>query len=83
MLFYPQSFNKKKFDLSSNLSQFFASTPLNLFPMAVAKLQPPIIKAVKRKGDYFDTMDKPIGLKNNSPMVITPYEPINHQALAL
>jgi hypothetical protein len=58
--------------LSSNLSQFFAKTPLNLFPMAVAKLHPPIMSAVNRKGDNLETIDNPIGLKNNSPIVITP-----------
>ena len=53
---------------------------VNLLPMEVDKNQPPIINAVKRGGLNFETSDKPIGLKNNSPIVITPYEEMNHHA---
>ena len=49
-----------------------AKIPESLFPIDVDKNQPPIIRAVNRGGLIFDTSDKPIGLKNNSPTVITP-----------
>jgi hypothetical protein len=68
--------------LNSYLSHILDKTPLNLFPMEVAKNHPPIIKAVKRGGLNLDTNERPIGLRNNSPMVITPYDPMNHQLYA-
>lgn len=48
--------------------------------MDVAKNHPPIINEVSLGGLSFETKDNPIGLKNNSPIVITAYEEINHQA---
>ena len=51
--------------------------------MEVAKNHPPIINEVIRTGETFETKESPIGERNNSPMVTTPYEPINHQADAL
>ena len=49
-----------------------ASTPLSLLPMDVDRNQPPIMRAVIRGGLSLDTIDNPMGLKNNSPIVITP-----------
>ena len=57
-------------------------TPDNLFPMDVAKNQPPIIKEVNRGGLNFDTSESPIGLKKSSPIVITAYDEINHHGEA-
>ena len=51
--------------------------------MEVAKNQPPIINAVIRGGLNLLTSERPIGLRNSSPMVITAYDEINHQELAL
>ena len=65
-------FTKKKFALCSYPSHILANTPLNLFPIDVDKNHPPIIKAVKRGGANFETSDKAIGLRHNSPTVITP-----------
>lgn len=56
------------------------STPESLFPIEVAKNQPPIINEVRRAGLNLETKDKPIGLRNNSPIVITAYELMNHHA---
>ena len=56
------------------------STPDSLLPMEVAKNQPPIIKEVRRAGLNLETKDKPIGLRKSSPIVITAYELMNHQA---
>lgn len=67
-----KKFTQKKPALNSYLSHMLESTPLNLFPIDVAKNQPPIIKAVRRGGLNFDTKESPIGLRNNSPIVITP-----------
>ena len=44
----------------------------------MARKNPPIIKAVIRGGESLDTSDKPMGDKQSSPMVITPYEAISH-----
>ena len=49
--------------------------------MAVLSIQPPIIKAAKRGGANLETNDNPIGLRHNSPTVITPYVPMSHHAL--
>ena len=58
----------------------YAKKYYTLFPIEVDKNHPPIIKAVSRGGLNLETNDNPIGLKNNSPIVITPYEEMNHQA---
>ena len=63
---------KKKNSFRSNTFHKPDKTPESLFPMAVDKNQPPIIKAAIRFGLSFDTNDNPIGLKNSSPTVITP-----------
>ena len=63
---------KKKFDLSSYLSQSPDKIPDSLFPMLVDKNHPPIIRAVRRGGLNFDTNESPIGDKHSSPIVITP-----------
>src|SRR5689334_2618706 len=55
--------------------------PANLFPVAMAKNQMPIINDVKRPGVNLFTMDKPIGLKNNSPTVCKKYKTVNHNIL--
>ena len=47
------------------------STPDSLFPIEVAKNQPPIIKDVNLGGLNFETSESPIGLKKSSPIVIT------------
>ena len=62
----------KKSVFCSYLSHILASTPLNLFPIEVLKNHPPIINAVMRGGLNLETKLNPIGLKNNSPIVITP-----------
>ena len=64
-------FTQKKSALYSYLSQKLLNTPESLFPIDVARNHPPIIKAVNLGGLSFETSDKPIGLKNNSPIVIT------------
>ena len=56
--------------------------PANLLPVATAKNQIPIIKEVKRAGDNLFTIDKPIGLKHNSPMVCKKYTPVRTKMLA-
>lgn len=77
------AFTQKKFALSSYPSHILLNTPDNLFPIDVAKNQPPIMSAVILGGLNLLTKDNPIGLKNNSPTVITAYDEMNHQALAL
>ena len=61
------AFVRKKFDFLSNKSHMPESTPDSLFPIAVDKNQPPIIKAAILFGAILDTNDKPIGLKSHSP----------------
>ena len=77
------AFTQKKFDLSTYPSHILLKTPDNLFPIEVAKNHPPIIRAVILGGLNLLTNDKPIGLRKSSPTVITAYDEINHQALAL
>ena len=67
-----KKFTRKKSALWAYPSQSVARMPLSLFPMDVLKNQPPIIKAVNRFGLTLLTSDNPIGLKNNSPTVMTP-----------
>ena len=62
---------KKKFALLSYPSHIEARMPDNLLPIEVLKNQPPIIKDVRRGGLNLDTKLKPMGLKNNSPIVMT------------
>ena len=45
------------------------NVPENLFAAAFAKNQVPIIKEDSRSGASFETIDKPIGDKHNSPIV--------------
>ena len=66
------AFVKKKFDFFSKRSHIPESTPESLFPIAVDRNQPPIINAAIRFGANFETRDSPIGLKQSSPIVITP-----------
>lgn len=47
-------------------------TPDSLLPIEVERKKPPIIKAVSLGGLNFETKDSPIGLRHNSPTVITP-----------
>ena len=61
----------KKILLSGILSQKLAITPATFPPRDVERNHPPIINAVKRGGDSFDTNDNQIGLKNISLMVKT------------
>ena len=65
-------FTKKKLPLCAYPSHMLANTPLNLFPIDVDKNQPPIINAVNLGGANLDTKESAIGLKHNSPTVITP-----------
>ena len=65
-------FTRKKLALFSYPSHKVAKMPDNLLPNDVLKNQPPIITAVMRFGLNLDTKESPIGLKNNSPMVIIP-----------
>ena len=48
------------------------NTPDNLLPIEVETNHPPIISEVIRIGLNLETSDSPIGLKSNSPMVMTP-----------
>ena len=70
--------SKKNIFLSVKSSQKPVITPAILPPNEMDKNQPPIISAVNRGGDNFETKDKPIGLKNISLMVNTKYVPHNH-----
>ena len=56
--------------------------PANLLPVAIARNQIPIINEVKRAGVNLFTIDKPIGLKNNSPIVCIRYKPVRKKMLA-
>jgi len=68
----------KKTFLSGILSQKLAITPATLPPNDVDKNHPPIINAVNLGGDNLETNDKPIGLKQISLTVNTPYVRNNH-----
>ena len=57
--------------------------PANLFPVAIAMNQIPIIKEVNLPGLSLFTIDNPIGLKNNSPTVCKKYNPVNQSMLTL
>ena len=57
-----------------------ARIPDNLFPTEFAKKNPPIIKAVNLAGDNLETNDNPIGERQSSPIVTTPYPAINQSA---
>src|SRR5690606_19219240 len=63
--------------------QKLARTPESLFPIDVERKNPPIIRAVIRGGESFETSDKPIGERHSSPIVITPYAAISHKAETL
>src|SRR5687767_8075899 len=63
----------KKILLSGILSQKLAITPATLPPKDVERNQPPIINAVNRGGDNFETNDRPIGLRHISLIVNMPY----------
>ena len=63
----------KKILLSGILSQKLAITPATLPPNDVERNQPPIINAVNRGGDNFETNDRPIGLRHISLIVNMPY----------
>src|SRR5688572_11312108 len=65
-------FTQKKLALCSYPSHILANTPLILFPIDVDKNHPPIISAVNLGGLSFETRDNAIGLRHNSPIVITP-----------
>ena len=60
---------RKYMDLSVKVSQKVAINPATFPAMAFTRNQHPIIKAVIRGGDNFDTIDKPIGLMRSSPSV--------------
>jgi hypothetical protein len=66
-----KALTQKKLDLSTYPSHILLNTPDNLFPIEVAKNQPPIINAVILGGLNLLTSDNPIGLRNSSPTVIT------------
>lgn len=65
-------FTQKKVDLCSYPYHIPASTPDSLFPIAVERKKPPIIRAVIREGESFETNESPIGDRQSSPTVITP-----------
>lgn len=65
-------FVRKKLALLSYLSHNEAKILDNLFPIDVLKNHPPIINPVNLGGLNLETKLNPIGLKNNSPTVITP-----------
>ena len=65
-------FTIKKYALLSYSYQKLASTPESLFPIEVERKKPPIINAVSRGGESFETRDNPIGDNINYPKVITP-----------
>src|SRR5690606_40608073 len=60
--------------------QKLAKTPESLLPIDVERKNPPIIKAVIRGGESFDTNERPIGDRQSSPIVITPYAATSHNA---
>jgi len=60
----------KKSALLSKLSQKPAMIPAIFAPREVVMNQPPIIRAVNRRGETLDTRDKPTGLTNSSLIVI-------------
>ena len=68
----------KKIFLSGILSQKLAITPATFPPNEVDKNHPPIINAVKRGGDSLETNESPIGLKQISLTVNTPYVKNSH-----
>ena len=45
--------------------------PDSLLPIEVDRNHAPIISAVSRGGLSFDTIDRPIGLRHSSPIVMT------------
>lgn len=55
--------------------------PASLLPVAIAMNQIPIISEVNLPGVNLFTIDKPIGLKNNSPTVCRKYKPVNQSML--
>src|SRR5687767_708808 len=57
--------------------------PASLLPVAIAMNHIPIMSEVNRPGASLFTMDKPIGLKNNSPTVCRKYNPVSHRILTL
>ena len=65
-------FMRKNQLFSSKPSQRPLSMPLSLLPTEVLRKKPPIIKAVIRGGLNLLTSDRPMGLKQSSPTVITP-----------
>ena len=67
-----KQFTKKKFALFSYPYHIPAKTPLILLPIDVLRKNPPIIKAVNRGGLSLLTSERPIGLRQSSPTVITP-----------
>ena len=73
----------KKTFLSGILSQKLAITPATLPPNEVDKNHPPIINAVNRGGASFETNERPIGLKQISLTVNTPYVRNNQNEDAL
>ena len=73
---------KKNF-LSGILSQKLAITPATLPPNEVDKNHPPIINDVNRGGANLEVNERPIGLKQISLTVNTPYVRNNHMDEAL
>jgi hypothetical protein len=45
--------------------------PASLLPIEVDRNHAPIISAVRRGGLSFDTIERPIGLRQSSPIVTT------------
>ena len=73
----------KKTFLSGILSQKLAITPATLPPNEVDRNHPPIINDVNRGGANLEVNERPIGLKQISLTVNTPYVMNNHMEEAL
>ena len=56
--------------------------PASLLPVAMARNQIPIIRDVNLPGVSLLTMERPIGLRHNSPTVCRKYRPVRNRMLA-
>src|SRR3954469_14159555 len=56
--------------------------PASLLPVAIPRNHMPIISDVLRPGGSLLTIDRPIGLRHNSPTVCRKYNPVRNKILA-
>ena len=64
--------SQKKFAFWLYWSHILDKTPESLLPIEVARNHPPILREVMRTGLSLETIERPMGLNSNSPIVITP-----------